>query len=80
MNIEFLNLNKHIKSIVSGKFASTNKELLLLASANTLLAYDIANNSEKFNIDISDGISCVSFGLMQGINKPLAIVGGNCSI
>ena len=52
-----------------------------MASANTLLAFDVEKNSEKFYKEVSDGVSVISFGTMYGFEEqPLAIIGGNCSI
>jgi hypothetical protein len=33
-----------------------------MASANSLLAFDVEKNSEKFYKEVSDGVSVVSFG------------------
>ncbi|KAL4450366.1 hypothetical protein ABPG74_009072 [Tetrahymena malaccensis] len=80
--VQFLNLNKNIKSIVSSRFHGENeKEELLLGSQNTLIAYDVVQNSERFYKDIEDGINVVAFtSEMSGNEKSLAVVGGNCSI
>ena len=46
----------------------------------TLLAYNVEKNSDIFFKQVPDGINKMIFGMMPGIETPLAVVGGNCSI
>ena len=45
----FLNINKNIKSIATGSFASNEgRDVLIMASDNTLIAFDVEKNSDIF--------------------------------
>jgi len=46
----------------------------------TLLAYNVEKNSDIFFKAVPDGINKMIFGMIPGIEAPLAVVGGNCSI
>lgn len=63
-NINYLNINKSIKSIAVGDFDKDSQGLLLFASENTLFCYNILNNSERFYKEIIDGINIISFGYL----------------
>jgi len=79
--IKFLNLNKNICAITSGVFNPNDpREILVVASQNTLIAYDVEKNSDLFYKEIPDGINTLAFGHIVTIPKPLLLVGGNCSI
>ena len=45
-----------------------------------LFAIDVENNSDIFDHEVSDGLNCLAFGTMKGINCPLVVAGGDCSI
>ena len=67
-------------------------DVLILSSQNTLIAYgilpnnfiyiklylDVSNNSDLFYKDVSDGISCLHYGICN--NRALVYIGGNCAI
>lgn len=77
----FLNINKEITSITGGAFEIGNsKEILFIGSRTNLLAYDINENTDKFDVDVSDGVNCLHFTKIHSIREPLVIAGGNCSI
>lgn len=57
-----------------------DKEILFIGSRTNLLAYDVNNNSDMFDYEIADGLNCIAFGRVYGIEDPLVVVGGNCSI
>lgn len=52
----------------------------MIGSKTNLQVYDVEFNVEKFDHEISDGLNCIKFGKMPGIEEPLVIAGGNCSI
>ncbi|EGR29382.1 hypothetical protein IMG5_156790 [Ichthyophthirius multifiliis] len=80
--VEFLNLNKSIKSLATSKYdPDSNSEQIIFASQNTLVCYDVLKNSENFYKEIEDGINVIAFTPeMSGIKGPVTIIGGNCSI
>mmetsp|Transcript_24755 Transcript_24755/g.21946 ORF Transcript_24755/g.21946 Transcript_24755/m.21946 type:complete len:158 (+) Transcript_24755:275-748(+) len=51
-----------------------------MASQNSVLAYDAERNADVFYKEIPDGANTLEFGYIHGNNKPMLIVGGNCSI
>nr|BAJ93985.1 predicted protein [Hordeum vulgare subsp. vulgare] len=80
-DIKFLNLNKEVTAITQGSLLETSKkEILMIGSKNTLVAYDVEKNSDIFYKDIPDGVNAMVFGYIRNNPKPLVIVGGNCSI
>lgn len=38
------------------------------------------NNRDIFDKEVSDGVNFIHFGKVRGIEEPLVIVGGDCSI
>eukprot|EP00825_Cyclidium_porcatum_P052533 TRINITY_DN9982_c0_g1_i4.p1 TRINITY_DN9982_c0_g1~~TRINITY_DN9982_c0_g1_i4.p1 ORF type:complete len:759 (+),score=141.49 TRINITY_DN9982_c0_g1_i4:123-2399(+) len=79
-NFDLLNLNKEIKQIKAARYVEGEADLLLYSSKNALTAYDVKNNSEKYNQEIQDGISIIEFGNLSGVEERIAIVGGNLNI
>jgi len=53
---------------------------LLIGSPTNLLTYDIQNNVNVFNKEISDGVFSICSGLFGSIKEPNIIIGGNCSL
>ena len=53
---------------------------MFIGSRTNILAYDVNNNADLFDYEISDGLNCLVFGKVPGVEDPLIIVGGNCSI
>ena len=43
-------------------------------------AYDVENNSDIFYKEVADGANAVQIGYIGDRERPLAIVGGNCSL
>jgi Bardet-Biedl syndrome 2 protein len=41
---------------------------------------DVENNRDIFDKEVSDGVNFIVFGKVKGIEDPLVIVGGDCSI
>ncbi|KIZ00360.1 putative Bardet-Biedl syndrome 2 protein like protein [Monoraphidium neglectum] len=79
--LALLNINKQITALVAGAILpSSTRDVLLIGSPNTLQCYDIERNRDLFFKDISEGVSCVVAGSYGSYTRPLAIVGGNCSV
>ena len=80
-NIRFLNINKDITALSCGRLRpSIEREVLLVGTQTNLLAYDVEENADMFYKEVADGVSALIFGHVVGVEAPLAIVGGNCSI
>ena len=43
-------------------------------------AYDVENNSDIFYKEVADGANAVQIGYIGDRERPLAVVGGNCSL
>lgn len=56
------------------------RDVLLVGTPNNLQCYDVERNRDLFFKDITDGINCTVTGQFGSYTKPLAIVGGNCSV
>ena len=56
------------------------KDMLFIGSETNLLVYDVDNNADVFDQEVADGLTCISFGTMNGQMEPLIVAGGNCSI
>ena len=79
--IRFLNINRKISALACGKLDSTiDREVLLVGAQTTLLCYDVNENADLFFKDAPDGVNTIVVGVFGGLDKPLALVGGNCSI
>ncbi|XP_013786899.1 Bardet-Biedl syndrome 2 protein homolog [Limulus polyphemus] len=80
-DISLLNINQTVSSVASGILKPGSiEEVLLVGTPTNLLAYDVENNSDLFYREVADGANCIVVGRIGGVNKPLAIVGGNCSL
>lgn len=51
-----------------------------MGSRTNLIAYDVNNNADLFDYEVSDGLNCLGFGSIEGVEDKLIIAGGNCSI
>ena len=85
----FLNFNRALTALSSGAInpaltadddESAPRDVLLVGMQMTLLAYDVEMNSDIFYKDVQDGVNAMVFGWMPNVDRPLCIVGGNCSI
>jgi Bardet-Biedl syndrome 2 protein len=80
-NITFLNINKHICSVVAGQLLqSSSRDVLFVGTPSNLQCYDVENNKDIFFKDFSDGVNTIVVGQFGDIDQPVVIVGGNCSI
>ncbi len=78
---KFLNTNKEIVALEAGQIDPDQaEEILFIGSRTNLLAYDVNNNADVFDYEITDGLNCLGFGTVQGVADRLIIAGGNCSI
>jgi Bardet-Biedl syndrome 2 protein len=79
--VRFLNINRKISALACGKLnPKVEREQLLVGAQTTLLAYDVTENSDLFFKDAPDGVNAIVVGKFSGVETPLALVGGNCSI
>uniref|UniRef100_A0A7S3VM43 Bardet-Biedl syndrome 2 protein homolog n=1 Tax=Dunaliella tertiolecta TaxID=3047 RepID=A0A7S3VM43_DUNTE len=82
-NISYLNINKRITSLAAGNLAPTRadaKDVLLVGTSTSLQCYDVDSNKDLFFKDLSDGASAIKIGVFSSNDRPLAFVGGNCSL
>jgi len=56
------------------------EEILFVGSRTNLIAYDVNNNADLFDHEMADGLNCLSFGSIEGVDEKLIMAGGNCSI
>lgn len=80
-----LAINRNITALASGDMKLEGDEfkgheLILVGTTATFQAYNLEDNRDVFYKDISDGVTQLIHGQVPGIDAPLAIVGGNCSI
>jgi Bardet-Biedl syndrome 2 protein len=81
--ISFLNINKTLVCLGSGALdPGLGRDILVVGSPSSLIAYDIYSNSDLFNTDVKDGVYCMKIGKVDvgSISTDVALVGGNCSI
>ncbi|XP_054718944.1 Bardet-Biedl syndrome 2 protein homolog [Uloborus diversus] len=80
-DLSLLNINQSITCVAAGAMKTDSKcDILVVGTATNLLAYDVENNTDLFYKDVHDGANCVLIGHLGARDKPLAIVGGNCSL
>ena len=70
----------------------SQQDMLFIGSKTNLLAYgnksifayhilkDVENNKDLFDKEVSDGVSCLTFGTFPNIGAPMIVAGGNCSL
>ncbi|CAG9330233.1 BBS2 [Blepharisma stoltei] len=79
----FLNINKNIICLDGGRLdPSLNRDVLVIGSPSSLMAYDIDSNSDLFHTETKEGVTSLTLGSLSisGRDTPLALVGGNCSV
>eukprot|EP01138_Halocafeteria_seosinensis_P000066 gb/GECG01000067.1/.p1 GENE.gb/GECG01000067.1/~~gb/GECG01000067.1/.p1 ORF type:complete len:768 (+),score=99.94 gb/GECG01000067.1/:1-2304(+) len=81
-DVRFINVNRQLTGLAAGNLnpTHTNKDVLVVGAATSIFAFDTENNSDIFYRDVPDGVSCIAIGNVPGIERPLALAGGNCSI
>eukprot|EP00347_Sterkiella_histriomuscorum_P000293 403376439 len=79
--IKALNTNKEIIAMCCGTLnPAKDNEMLFIGSKTNLMVYDVENNCDVFDKEVSDGVNCLTFGTFPEIGSPLILAGGNCSI
>ncbi|XP_035213893.1 Bardet-Biedl syndrome 2 protein-like isoform X2 [Stegodyphus dumicola] len=80
-DLSLLNINQSVTCVAAGPLKpDTKNDILVVGTATNLLAYDVENNTDLFYKDVHDGANCLLIGHLGDRDKPLAIVGGNCSL
>ena len=83
-DIAILNIHQRITALQAGRLdPNSNRETLLIGTPTNLLAYDVERNADLFHKDVPDGVNALvigHLGIADEEKRPLAIVGGNCSI
>ena len=78
---KYLNINKEIVALETGQIDQVNpEEVLFVGSRTYLVAYDVNNNADLFDYEVADGLNCLKFGQLEGVEDKLIIAGGNCSV
>lgn len=80
--IRQLAVNRRISALSCGDLEAKERarDVLLVGTHTNLLAYDVEKNSDIFYKEVPDGVNSLIYGRIPGIQAPLAVVGGNCSI
>ncbi|XP_077292762.1 BBSome complex member BBS2-like [Arctopsyche grandis] len=79
--VAILNLSQSITALEAGQLHSQKeRDILLIGSPTQLLAYDVQENADLFYKDMANGVSKIVIGKFGKTNRPMALVGGNCSI
>ena len=80
-DVSFLNVQKQITGIVAGPLSQGGNDVLVIGTANELLAYNVQRNSDMFHKDMPDGVLSLTLGrLGASSSTPQVFAGGNCSI
>ncbi|XP_039287942.1 Bardet-Biedl syndrome 2 protein homolog [Nilaparvata lugens] len=76
-----LNINQNITALCAGRLnPDEEKDILVVGTKGSLLAYHVENNSDIFYRQVPDGVNAITIGRLGLLENPLALVGGNCSI
>lgn len=79
--IMFLNINRKITSVVAGPLSpNLGHDVLMIGTQTSLMVYDVEENADLFFKEVHDGVSVIAFGYIPGVEVPLCLVGGNCSV
>lgn len=84
-DIQYLNTNKEIVALFSGKLdpKKPDIDMIFIGSPTSLLVYDCTNNSDVFDKEVNDGLSCISIApgdSLMDVGQPVVICGGNLHI
>jgi Bardet-Biedl syndrome 2 protein len=75
-HVSFLNINREISGLCCANIdASLGRDVLLVGSPTSLLAYDVHENSDCFFVEIPDGVTKVAVGVVKSIADPSATAG-----
>ena len=76
-----LNFPGNTSMIAAGSlFPNVTREVLIIASHDSLTAFDLFDNRELFYKDVLDGVTAIKTGFHGKDVSPLLFVGSNCSI
>lgn len=79
--VMFLNINRKITSVAAGLLnPNLGHDVLMVGTQTSLMVYDVEENADLFFKEVHDGVNVIAFGNMMGIDPPVCVVGGNCSI
>lgn len=81
--IRQLSVNRRISALSCGDLENKDdkpRDILLVGTHTNLLAYDVEANHDIFYKEVPDGVNSLATGTVPGVDAPLAMVGGNCSI
>ncbi|KAL4096737.1 hypothetical protein QTP88_021631 [Uroleucon formosanum] len=80
-DISYLNINQKITALVAGKaIPNDEKDILVVGTVGSVLAYNVDLNSDLFFKEIPDGVAAIAIGKLNSMKDPAIIIGGNCSI
>mmetsp|Transcript_16107 Transcript_16107/g.40587 ORF Transcript_16107/g.40587 Transcript_16107/m.40587 type:complete len:715 (+) Transcript_16107:67-2211(+) len=85
VEVRFLNINRELKALTSGRLnAASKNDVLLVGSTTNVLAYDVEDNKDIYFKEIPDGVSSLCIGEIrvegEAAASSLCMVGGNTSI
>lgn len=79
VEVQYLNINRELKALHAARLdPSKAEDVLLVGSPSHILAFNVEENKDVYLNEVSDGVSCVVAGNVDG--KMLCLVGGNCSL
>jgi len=79
--VMLLNINRKITSVVAGQLnPNLGHDVLMVGTQTSLMVYDVEENADLFFKEVHDGVNVIAFGNILGLEVPVCIVGGNCSI
>jgi len=79
--IRFLNINRKITAVTAGALSpALGHDVLMVGTQTSLMVYDVEENADLFFKDVHDGVNVIAFGNIIGVDTPVCVVGGNCSI
>ncbi|XP_027838207.2 Bardet-Biedl syndrome 2 protein homolog isoform X2 [Aphis gossypii] len=80
-DISYLNINQKITALLAGKaIPNDEKDILVVGTVGSILAYNVDLNSDLFFKEIPDGVTAIAIGKLNFMKDPAIIIGGNCSI
>ncbi|XP_064601546.1 Bardet-Biedl syndrome 2 protein homolog [Liolophura sinensis] len=80
-DISLLSINQQVSAVSAGQLnPNIPNDILVVGTSTNLLAYDVNNNRDLFYKETPDGSNAIVMGQLGGLELPLAVVGGNCSL
>lgn len=79
--VTLLNINRKITSVTAGLLnPNLGHDVLMVGTQTSLWVYDVEENADLFFKEVHDGVNVIAFGNIMGLEAPVCVVGGNCSI